>query len=75
MRAKPEMKPWVHTGKSRMSSAGAALQREHLSYVSEVPPLKGLNECVPIINPGLAPWAMKKYRPYRALLRQGKNLY
>ena len=25
MRAKPEMKPWVHTDKNRMSSAGAAL--------------------------------------------------
>ena len=26
----------------------------------------GLNRCVPIINPGLAPWAMQEYRPYRA---------
>ena len=34
-----------------------------------MPPLKELNECVPIINPGLAPWAMQKYRPYRAPLR------
>ena len=25
MRAKPEMKPWVHTDKNRMSSVGAAL--------------------------------------------------
>ncbi len=25
MRAKPEMKPWVHTDKNKMSSAGAAL--------------------------------------------------
>ena len=25
MRAKPEMKPWVHTDKNRMSSAGATL--------------------------------------------------
>ena len=41
MRAKPEMKPWVYTDKSRMSSAGAALQREHLPYASEVPPLWG----------------------------------
>ena len=29
----------------------------------------GLNKCVPIINPGLAPWAMKGYRPCRAHLR------
>ena len=29
----------------------------------------GLNKCIPIINPGLAPWAMREYRPYRAHLR------
>ena len=29
----------------------------------------GLNRCVPTINPGLAPWAMQEYRPYRAPLR------
>ena len=29
----------------------------------------GLNKCVLIINPGLAPWAMQEYRPYRAPLR------
>ena len=29
----------------------------------------GLNKCVPMINPGLAPWAMKMYRPCRAHLR------
>ena len=34
-----------------------------------VPPLKGLNKCVSILNPGLAPWAMQEYRPYRAPLR------
>ena len=34
-----------------------------------VPPLKGLNKCVSMLNPGLAPWAMQEYRPYRALLR------
>ena len=28
----------------------------------------GLNKYVPIINPGLAPWAMQEYRPYRAPL-------
>ena len=53
----------IHERKVISSSVGAALQREHLPYALEVPPLKGLNECVPIINPGLAPWAMKKYRP------------
>ena len=29
----------------------------------------GLNKCVSMINPGLAPWAMQEYRPYRAPLR------
>ena len=31
-----------------------------------VPPLKGLNKCVPMINPGLAPWAIQEYRPLGA---------
>ena len=29
----------------------------------------GLNKCVSMINPGLAPWAMQEYLPYRAPLR------
>ena len=28
-----------------------------------MPPLKGLNKCVSMLNPGLAPWAMQEYRP------------
>ena len=58
------MKPWVYTDKSGLSSVGAALQREHLLYVclGSAAPL-GLNKCVPMINPGLAPWAMQEYRP------------
>ena len=36
--------------------------------VSAAPPW-GLNKCVSMLNPGLAPWAMQEYRPYRALLR------
>ena len=67
MRAKPEMKPWVHTDKSKMSSAGAALTaRAFALRLGSAAPL-GLNRGVSIINPGLAPWAMNKYRPYRAL--------
>ena len=31
-----------------------------------VPPLKGLNKCVTMINPGLAPWAIQEYRPLGA---------
>ena len=45
----------VHTDKSRMSSAGAALQREHLPYVSEVPPLWGSINVLTIITQGLRP--------------------
>ena len=41
---------------------------------AEVPPLKGLNKCVLMVNPGLAPWAMQEYRPYRAHLRSTNQL-
>ena len=47
MRAQPEMQPWVHTDKSRMSSAGAALTVRVfalcriVSFVEKVPPLRG----------------------------------
>ena len=34
----------------------------------------GLNKCVSMINPGLAPWAMQEYRPYRAHLRSTNQL-
>ncbi len=70
MRAKPDMKPWVYTNNKIKSSVGAALQREHLFCVvavhwdSAAP--TGLNKCVSMPNPGLTPWAMNKYRPYRA---------
>ena len=64
MRAKPEMKPWVHTDKSRMSSVGAALPTHALEFIrSVVPPLKGLNRYIDYYYPGLAPWAMQEYRP------------
>ncbi|GEM_PF-6938853 len=31
----------------------------------------GLNKCVPMINPGLAPWALNKYRPKGLIARMG----
>ena len=34
----------------------------------------GLNKCVPMINPGLAPWALNKYRPFRAHCKNGRIL-
>ena len=45
MRAKPEMKPWVSTDKSKMSSVGAALTARvlgHLLWGCAAPP--GLNQ-------------------------------
>ena len=69
MRARPEMKPWVFTDKNKMSSVGAALTARvlgHLLWGCAAP--TGLNKCVPMLNPGLAPWALQECRPYRALL-------
>ena len=68
MRAKPDMKPWVSTDKSKMSSfrSGTFGASICLGQGSAAP--LGLNRYVPIINPGLAPWAMQEYRPYRASL-------
>ena len=34
-----------------------------------VPPLKGLNKYIDYYYPGLGPWAVQEYRPYRAHLR------
>ena len=64
MRAKPEMKPWGHTDKSILSSEGAALSARASEFIrSVVPPLWGSINVSVTTNPGLAPWAMKKYRP------------
>ena len=41
--------------KKKMSSVGAALQRKHLPYVSEVPPLRGSKNVLTIITQGLRP--------------------
>ena len=59
----------IHEPKVISSSGGAALiTRAFVLRLGSAAPL-GLNKCVPIINPGLAPWAMQEYRPYRAHLR------
>ena len=60
MRAKPEMKPWVHTDPKIKSSVGAALIARVLGHLfSGCAASTGLKECVSMPNPGLAPWAMK----------------
>ena len=48
--------------------SGAALQRKHLPYVSEVSPLQGSKNVLTIYYPGLAPWARQECRPCRAHL-------
>ena len=61
------MEPWVHTDKIRLSSVGAALTaRAFALRIGSATPT-GLNKCIPMINPGLAPWAMQEYRPLGAL--------
>ena len=57
----------IHERKVISSSVGAALSARAFVWDRGVPPLKGLNKYVPIINPGLAPWAMQEYRPVGAL--------
>ena len=63
MEAKPDMKPWVSTDKSKMSSfrCGTITRAFVLRLGSAAP--TGFNKCVPIINPGLTPWAMQEYCP------------
>ena len=69
MRAKPDMKPWVYTDKSILSSEGAALSARASEFIrSVVPSLWGSMNGFWETNPGLAPWAVLEYRPYRALL-------
>ena len=81
MRAKPDMKPWVNIEQQNkeLRRSGTYTSTQMLQRINtiqrnntpntraEVPPLKGLNKCVPMINPGLTPWAMQEYRPVGAL--------
>ena len=59
------MKPWVNTDKSKLSSVGAALTTRVLGtcFWGDCAAPLGLNKCLSISNPGLAPWAMQEYRP------------
>ena len=65
-----------HEPKVISSSGGAALTTralKHLLLGCAAP--TGLNKYVSIINPGLVPWAMQEYRPYRASLRLLNQIY
>ena len=46
----------------RSGTFGASICHRQISAA----PL-GLNKCISMINPGLAPWALQEYRPFRAL--------
>ena len=73
MRAKPEMKPWVHTDKSRMSSFRSGTNRASIR-LRKVPPLWGSINIPITINPGLAPWAMQEYRPLGLFARPHQSI-
>ena len=66
MRAKPEMKPWVHKDKKIRAPLGAALSARAFALRLGSAAPTGLKKYVSMPNPGLAPWAMQEYRPYRA---------
>ena len=53
----------IHEPKVISSSVGAALQREHLPYVSEVPPLWGSINVLTIITQGLRPGLCRSIAP------------
>ena len=67
------MKPWGYADKSRLSSVGAALTaRAFALRIGSAAPT-GLNKCIPMINPGLAPWAMQEYRPKGLITQMNAN--
>ena len=63
-----------HKTKSYMSSFRSGTFNAYICFVSllgavrVVPPLRGSINISITTNPGLAPWALKKYRPVGALL-------
>ena len=71
MRAKPDMKPWVYTDKSELSSFRSGTHSASIGALALelCRPYGAQRMCVKMPNPGLAPWAMQEYRPYRAHLR------
>ena len=77
----PLQSPGCNEGKARYETLGYTRTKSNIELrrsgtitrtfalrLGSAAPL-GLNRCVPIINPGLVPWAMQEYRPYRAPLR------
>ena len=59
MRAKPDMKPWVSTDESKMSSFRSGTNSERLvcsfAFVGKVPPLRGSKNVYQCLTQGLRP--------------------
>ena len=75
MRAKPDMKPWENRKQqnSELRRSGTTARVSEFTLGCAAP--LGLNEWIWKTNPGLAPWAMQEYRPYRASLRLPYHYY
>ena len=58
----------THRQKIKSSFRSGTTMRAFVLRLGSAAPT-GLKECVSMPNPGLAPWAMKTYRPYRAHVR------
>ena len=63
------MKPWVNRGHKNYELRRSGTNSSSICFSEGSAAPLGLNKYVSIINPGLAPWAMQEYRPYRAPLR------
>ena len=68
------MKPWENRKQQYHElRLGAALTaRAFALRLGSAAPL-GLNKCVTIINPGLAPWALQEYRPPLGLFNNNNS--
>ena len=63
------MKPWVFTDKNKMSSFRSGTNSASIGALAfgVYRPYGAQKKCVSMLNPGLAPWAMQEYRPWRLL--------
>ena len=61
---KARTEPWVNMDKKNKSSVGVALSaRAFALRLGSAAPVGGSKKDVPMINPGLVPWARREYRP------------
>ena len=75
MRAKPNMKPWVYTNESNIElRRSGTITRAFVLRLGSAAPL-GLNKCIPIINPGLAPLGYAGVSPLQGSSSSSLPLY